>query len=268
MTSPDDLDLISAILLSILEGLTEFIPVSSTGHLILLGDALNFTGPQAESFSIFIQLGAILAVVWLYWKRFREFLVLNNYRAPTFRLHCYTLGIACLPVLICGALFHSKIKELLFTPVTVAAALIVGGILLILVDRRDQEPNTTDVDSVSYRQAVQIGLFQCLALWPGMSRSGSCIIGGRLCGLSNVIAAEFSFIVAVPVMIAAVGYDMLKSFSQFSPDNLTILMIGFVVAGFTAVLAIKFFLKLLASWNLAPFGWYRIILGILVLALL
>lgn len=268
MEAESVLDIWSAILLGILEGLTEFIPVSSTGHLILLGDFLSFTGPQADTFSIFIQLGAILAVVWLYAERFKKFLKVSNFKESDFQSECLKLATACFPVLVAGVLFHSTIKSVLFAPRPVAIALIVGGVLLILVELKKNKSDTQSIDEITTKQALAIGLFQCLALWPGMSRSGSCIIGGRLFGLKNIVAAEFSFIIAVPVMFAAVSYDLFKSFNNLALDNISIFAVGFIVAGFTAVFAIKFFLRLLERLSLAPFGIYRIALGLLVLILL
>lgn len=269
----------TAIILGIIEGLTEFIPVSSTGHMIIVADWLKFKGDTAATFEIFIQLGAILAVVVLYKERFQA---LTKGTAPLGgRPHTESMSgfegikkivIACIPAFILGFLFHSIIKEHLFSVITVAWALIVGGVAMIVIERRlgsqvDEEVKQShdQLDQITTKQALQIGLFQCFALWPGMSRSASTIIGGLLSGVSRVAAAEFSFIIAVPVMCAAVGYDLLKSASAIAVSDLSFFAIGFIVSFFVAILAIKFFIGLLKRFTLAPFGWYRIVLGALLL---
>lgn len=260
-------ELLTAALLGIVEGLTEFLPVSSTGHLILAGDLLAFTGSKANTFEVFIQLGAILAVVVLYWHRFIGFLQLSR---PTSLFQGWggivRVGVATVPALICGALFHSTIKAVLFSPAPVAVALILGGVVMVLIERaRFLSPRTGTVDEITLKQSFAIGVVQCLSLWPGMSRSGSTIIGGMVCGLERRVAAEFSFVVAVPVMLAAVSYDLLKNASQLSQSDLPLFAVGFVVSFFTAILAIRFFVSLLGRWTLRPFGYYRIALGVLVL---
>lgn len=254
-----------AIILGIIEGLTEFIPVSSTGHMIIVGDWLKFKSDTAATFEIFIQLGAILAVVVLYRQRF---LSLFDKKASGLSGTdgIKKIAIACIPAFILGFLFHSIIKEHLFSVTTVAWALIVGGVVMIVVERRlDGGSSSKDLDFITPRQALKIGLFQCFALWPGMSRSASTIIGGLLCGVSRVAAAEFSFIIAVPVMCAAVGYDLLKSASQIAVSDISFFAVGFIVSFFVAVIAIKFFIELLKRFTLVPFGWYRIALGSLLL---
>lgn len=273
----------SAVVLGVIEGLTEFLPISSTGHMILVGHLLGFTGEKAETFEIFIQLGAILAVVWLYFSRFLGLLPLSV-RATIFSIFgkkieknetpqeglsdirgLVLLAVACLPVFILGFLFHKKIKALLFAPIPVALALIFGGVALIFIERRRQVPQTTDLDSITIRQAISVGIFQCLALWPGISRSGSMIFGGLFLGMNRITAAEFSFLVAVPVMAVATLYDLYKSRHLIESGDLQIFLIGFVVAFVTAVIAIRFFLNLLRKFSLEPFGWYRIALGSVVI---
>lgn len=258
---------ISATLQGLVEGLTEFLPVSSTGHLILVGDLIQFTGDKAETFDIFIQLGAILAVVVLY---FNRFLGLLDFRSRTsFRGWdgLWKLAVACLPAFVLGALLHGLIKRLLFAPLPVACALIVGGVIMLIVERRHSNPSVEEVEEISYTKAFGIGLFQCLALWPGMSRSASTIIGGMILGTSRRAAAEFSFLVAVPVMVAATSFDMLKSYRLLSHEDIPVFAIGFVVSFLTAIAAIKFFMALLNRWTLVPFGVYRILLGTLAIAL-
>ncbi len=262
----------TAVILGILEGLTEFIPVSSTGHLILLGSALGAQGPAAETFEIFIQLGAILAVVALYFRRFWGLLP----RSESQRQNSFCgwrgislMAVACLPAFVLGALFGSKLKEYLFNPLSVAVALIFGGIAMVFVEKRlSHRARITDVDGIGYTEALCIGLFQCVAMWPGMSRSASTIIGGMVVGLQRTVAAEFSFLVAVPVMTAATCYDLLKSLSFLSFDDARAFIIGFIVSFVVALVAIRFFIRLLGTWTLCPFAYYRIVLGVVVLAVL
>lgn len=258
------------LLLGILEGLTEFIPVSSTGHLILLGDALGFQGERAAAFDVFIQLGAILAVVVLYRQRFLSLLDFSP--AGGRENFCGFSGImklaaACVPALLVGFLTHHYIKEHLFNSFTVAIALIVGGLVMIWVEKRDRAPTVASLEALSLRVCFGIGIFQCFSLWPGMSRSGSTIVGGMLLGMNRVAAAEFSFLVAVPVMFAATGYDLLKSMKFLHLSDVIPFALGFAVAFVSAMLAIAFFMRLLKRYSLTPFALYRIVLGIIVLAL-
>ncbi|MCL4161236.1 UNVERIFIED_CONTAM: hypothetical protein GTU68_015508, partial [Idotea baltica] len=243
---------LQALFLGIIEGLTEFIPVSSTGHLIIASNAIDFSLEQSESFSIFIQLGAILAVVLIYLDR--------NFSGI---LAIIKLFLGFLPACILGVLFYSSIKEVLFKPVPVAVALIVGGIILIIAERKIDNENKLSVslDDITNKQAFLVGCFQCFALWPGMSRSGSTIIGGMLSGLNKKTSADFSFILAVPVMCAAVSYDLLKNFSEINYADIKIFIFGFVIAFIVSYFAIKFFLQLLQKVGFWPFGVYRIILG-------
>ena len=259
--------------LGIVEGLTEFIPVSSTGHLILSEHLVNLEMASAESFAVFIQLGAILAVIFLYWQRFRDACTFRQDATGLVGIHAMRLYfVACLPAFIFGALFHSSIKAFLFYPQPVAWALIVGGVLFILAESplgsRIQPTDKRPLEEIKIKDALVIGLFQCLALWPGMSRSGSTILGGLLVGLERRAAAEFSFLVAVPVMVAAVSYDLVKDGMNLTFEEVKLFGLGFVVAFITAIFAIRFFILLLKRWTLAPFGWYRIALGSLVLWLI
>jgi undecaprenyl-diphosphatase len=259
---------LSAIVLGIVEGVTEFLPVSSTGHLILFGETISFSGPKAETFEIFIQLGAILAVVVLYFPRFISLLDFKAGEGFTGHTGLLKLAIGCIPAFILGAMCHKFIKEHLFGPGTVASALIVGAIIILIVEHKKQRPVTFRIEEISYRQAFAIGCCQCFALWPGMSRSASTIIGGMLCGLERKIAAEFSFLLAVPVMTAAVLFDLIKSRALLSSDDLFVFVIGFITSFVVAVLSVKFFLELLGKFTLNPFAYYRIGLGGLVLGLL
>lgn len=257
---------LTPIILGIVEGLTEFIPVSSTGHLILTGDLLKFTGERAATFEIFIQLGAILAVVLLYRERFlRIFSKRNLMEGLKFQqreLNLAHIAIAILPALAFGYLLHDVIKEYLFSASTVLIGLVVGGIVMIVSERLPVPAFATDLDKINFRQCLVIGLAQCLSLWPGFSRSGATIAGGLAAGLNHKTAAEFSFIIAVPVMFAATGYDLLKSWKLITPDFMVTLAVGFIISFVVSVLAIVGFLKLLNRTKLTPFAIYRFILAL------
>lgn len=263
-----------AIILGIVEGLTEFLPVSSTGHLIIAGYALNFTGAKASTFEVFIQLGAILAVVWLYRERFRQLLQFRKSEGLQGERGLLLLGLTTLPALIAGFFLHGVIKDHLFQPLTVAIGLAVGGVIIIVFEhfygKRAASARTISLDQITRRQAVSIGLAQLAALWPGVSRSGSTIIGGVLFGLDRKTAVEYSFLAAVPVMIAATGYDLLKSLAAgtVQAGDTALFATGFITAFVSAVLAIKYFVKFVQRYSFAPFGYYRIIVAGLVLLLL
>ncbi|HEX2386546.1 MAG TPA: undecaprenyl-diphosphate phosphatase [Candidatus Binatia bacterium] len=253
-----------AVILGIVEGLTEFIPVSSTGHLIIAGNLLGFVGEKASTFEVAIQLGAILSVVVLYRERFLRLIPNNrqNYSPLSSALDGWSglvrIGLATLPALIVGFLLRKVIKTYLFTPQAVAAALLVGGIAILLVERQVRRRPASVVDTLSLGQALGIGLFQTLALWPGTSRSAATILGGMLLGLDRKGAAEFSFLIAVPVMAAATGYDLLKMNGQLSGEETAQLALGFIVAFIVALATISWFLRVLNRWTLSPFAWYRI----------
>ena len=255
-----------SIILALIEGVTEFIPVSSTGHMILVGNWIEFTGEKAAAFEIFIQLGAILAVVVIYKDKFLGLIprknpeksiissFLNGDEHPTV-LH-FLAGIT--PILIAGLLMHGVIKTYLFSPITVAIGLIVGGILMIIVEKLPIQMKVEQVENITLRQAFIIGIGQCLAVWPGMSRSGSTMITSLCLGIRHRPAADFSFLIAVPVMCAAVAYDLLKSWKFLEVDDLIYFGIGFLVAFVVAWLSIKWFLQILTKIKLIPFGIYRI----------
>lgn len=268
---PLESNTIAAIILGLVEGITEFLPISSTGHLILTSHYLGLEGEKIKIFEVFIQLGAILAVAILYWNRF---LGLLDFKAPkdakSFRgiNGLSKLALACLPALVCGALFHSTIKGYLFYPRPVALALIVGGLALMVIERVVKKPSTETLDAISHKQALLVGVFQCFSLWPGISRSASTIVGGLVVGLPRSLAAEFSFLVAVPIMVAATGYDLLKGLEHLSPDDTKMFAIGFIVSFLSALLAVKIFIQLVGKYSLVSFGIYRILLGLLVFALL
>jgi undecaprenyl-diphosphatase len=251
-----------AVLMGLVEGLTEFLPVSSTGHLILAGSMLDFTGPKAETFDIAIQLGAILAVVVLYRRRFLGLLKTDPARPFSGPRGVWLLFLTSLPALGFGFLAHHAIKEHLFGPRTVAMAFAVGAVMMFAVEsyagRRIRHRLVGGLDSIGPRLALGVGFFQCLALWPGFSRSGATIMGGMLLGADRKTAAEYSFLAAVPVMCAAVGYDMLKSWRLFDASDMGFLAIGFVVSFLAGWAAVKGFIGLVSHLTLRPFALYRL----------
>lgn len=249
-----------AVVLGIVEGLTEFLPVSSTGHLILTGHLLGFTGPKAETFEIVIQLGAILAVLTLYLDRFIGLLRFDpqkNFSGPR---GLWLLFLTSLPASLLGLATHKYIKAYLFSPFTVACALAAGAVMILVVESVDKKEKAASLDEITPWQALGIGLFQCLALWPGFSRSAATIMGGMLLGLRRTVAAEYSFIAAVPIMFAATGYDFLKNYELFVADDLIFLAVGFGVSFIAAWAAIKGFIYLLGRLTLRPFAVYRLAL--------
>lgn len=262
-------DYILAIIIGLVEGITEFLPVSSTGHMILVGNLLNFSGERAASFMVFIQLGAILSIIVLYWSRFAGLvkggLGLGSIGRFAGTSGIIKLAIACVPALFVGALLHSYIKVNLFNPVTVAIGLLIGGIIMIIVERLPQQPTVNSLDELSSMQAFKVGLFQTISIWPGFSRSASTIIGGMLVGLDRKTAAEFSFLVAVPIMFAATGFDLLTSFSHLNSSDIPLFAIGFLVAFASALVAVKLFVAFVSRYSMIGFGIYRIIIGLITL---
>lgn len=261
-------EILYGLILGLVEGLTEFLPISSTGHLILAAELLAFTGRRAETFEIFIQLGAILAVVVLYRRRFFDLVNLSQPGGFAGIAGVTKLGIACVPAALLGLFFHTQIKHYLFSPMTVAYALIVGGIIMLVLEWRPRKASVHTLEELSYTKVLLVGIAQCFALWPGVSRSGSMIVGGMLFGLSRPVAAEFSFLVAVPIMCMAVGYDLYKSLHFLNTNDIPLFATGFIVAFISAMIAIRGFIAFLQKFSLKPFGWYRIALGLLSLALL
>lgn len=246
----------------IVEGLTEFLPVSSTGHLILTGYLLGFTGNKADTFEIIIQLGAIMAVFILYWGRIVRLLGWGRKgNSVASRFNLFHVIIAIMPAMILGLVLRKFIKMYLFSPYTVLAGLVVGGIFMIYAEKRHHVITTNDIDKLTYQQALHIGMAQCLALWPGFSRSGATIAGGLLTGVNHKAAADFSFLIAIPMMIAASGYDLLKSYQDLSSTDVGFFVVGFVVSFIVAMLAIVSFLKLLGKVKLTPFAYYRFIVA-------
>jgi len=260
----DALLLLKAILLGLLEGMTEFLPVSSTGHLIIASDLLGFTGAYTNTFVIFIQLGSILGVVWLYRRKVTQ--VALTLEQPASRRFALNLLIAFIPAAVIGLLFHEAIKTYLFNPLNVAGALIVGGILILLIERRARAPRIRSVDDIGPLDAFKVGLAQCCALYPGVSRSGATIMGGLLAGLSRTAATEFSFFLAIPTMFAATLYELWQSRDLLEAEDALILAAGFVSAFLSAMLVVRLFLAYVARHDFSAFAWYRIGFGLVVLA--
>lgn len=253
-----------AIVLGLVEGITEFLPVSSTGHLIVVGDWLAFSTEQAKTFDVFIQLGAILAIVWLYREKLLE-LALTWHERPETRRLILGLLVAFLPAAIVGFLAYGWIKEYLFGPVTVSAAVLVGGIVILLIERANPRTHIHDMDRLPMRTALGIGLAQVLSLFPGVSRSGATIMGAYALGCSRTVAAEFSFFLAIPIIAAAGLYDLWGSRSILSASDVPVFAVGFLVSFVSALVVVKLFLRFLTSHTFVPFGWYRIIVGGLLL---
>ena len=259
-----ELLLFEAILLGIIEGLTEFLPVSSTGHLIIVGDLLKFNSEQAKTFEIFIQLGAVLGVIWFY--RHKLLGVATRLSEPRMQRFALNVFTAFLPAAMLGLLLHKYIKQYLFNPFTVAAALITGGIVILLIERMKLKERVTSVDDMTLSDALKVGAAQTLAMFPGVSRSGSTIMGGLLTGLSRTTATEFSFFLAMPTMLAATVYDLYKSWELLRPQDFTMLAVGFVTAFITALIVVKLFLAYVARHDFTAFAIYRILFGCVVLA--
>lgn len=275
------MEYIKAVILGIVEGLTEFAPVSSTGHMIIVDDMWLKTQqflsqPVANTFKVVIQLGSILAVVVLFWSRFMDLLGLRR-RKPAEgsgeqaqgRLKLTQVIVGLIPAGILGVLFEDYIDEHLFSTRTVLIGLVVGALLMIAADLwRPKRPKAETVDQITYGQAFSVGLIQCLSLWPGFSRSGSTISGGVLLGMSHRAAADFTFIMAVPIMAGASGISLLKNWEYFTADMLPFFAAGFISSFIVALIAIRFFLKLINRIKLVPFAVYRIVLaGIIFLML-
>lgn len=256
--SPDLL--LKAAVLGLVEGVTEFIPVSSTGHLIVVSDWLGLVDERAKTFDIFIQLGAILAIVWLYRTRLTR-TVLAAGRDPVSRRFLGNLIIAFLPAAVVGFLAHDWIKTRLFNPTVVAIALVLGGVVILLIERWAPRPTVEEVDQVPPRTAFGIGLAQVLSLVPGTSRSGATIMGGYALGLSRLAATEFSFFLAIPVMLAATLYDLLKSWAMLVPSDAPVFAVGFIVSFLSALVVVKVFLSYVSGHSFKVFAWYRIVIG-------
>ncbi len=259
-----DLLLLKALIMGVVEGLTEFLPISSTGHLILAGELLRLNGEKAKVFEVVIQTGAMLAIVWEYRTRFVAVLggLASDPAAQRFALN---ISVAFLPAAFLGLAFGSLIKSHLFKPVPVAIAFIVGGFIILWVERRRNGVRVESVDDMDWRDALKVGFAQAFALVPGTSRSGATIIGGMLFGLSRRAATEFSFFLAVPTLMAAGAYDLWKNRELLSADDFGMFATGSVAAFLSAFVCVRWLIRYVASHDFTPFAWYRIAFGTMVL---
>jgi undecaprenyl-diphosphatase len=260
--------LIKAAIMGIVEGLTEFLPISSTGHLILAGALLGFDDAKAKVFDIAIQTGAIFAVILVYWQKIRDTLVAlpTEKQAQQFALNVF---VAFVPAVLLGLLFGKAIKANLFTPVVVATTFIIGGFIILWAERRQQNnpavARVQEVEAMTLKDAIKVGLVQCLAMIPGTSRSGATIIGGMLLGLSRKAATDFSFYLAIPTLIGAGVYSLYKDRALLSPADLPMFGVGLLFSFISAWLCIRWLLRYIATHSFVPFAWYRIVFGIVVL---
>ena len=257
--------LLHALILGLVEGVTEFLPISSTGHLILAGQLLGFNGEKAKVFMIAIQLAAIFAVVWEYRVRLSHVAVTLRSEPASQRL-AINLMAGFLPAAVLGFLFYKEIKHYLFNPIVVASALVVGGVLILWAERRKHVVSTPTVDDLNWRRALAVGFAQALAMVPGTSRSGATIIGGLFLGLSRKAAAEFSFLLAIPTMFAATAYDLYKNWQLFDLNDVPLFMVGGVASFVSALIAVRTLLKFVSRHDYTVFAWYRIVFGGVVLA--
>ncbi len=256
--------IIKAIVMGIVEGLTEFLPISSTGHLIITGDILNFLQRDQRSiFEISIQLGAILAVCWEY--RHRLLSVISGFHTPSARRFCLNIVIAFVPAGVFGLFFGGTVKAYLFSPIPVAVAFVVGGLIILWVKRRHHAAAIFRVEDMTRQDALRVGFAQCLALIPGTSRSGATIIGGLLFGMSRKAATEFSFFLAIPTLGIATLYDLFQNRGNIDGDMAGLLLIGFIVSFASALFAVRGLLRFIAHHDFTAFAWYRMAFGAVVL---
>lgn len=256
-----------AVLLGLVEGVTEFLPISSTGHLILVEDLLGFEGPSGNLFDIVIQLGAILAVVWIYRVKLWRTVWGLFHAGPEQRL-ALNVVVAFLPAAVVGVIAHDFIKAVLFSPWVVSGALIVGGIAILVIERAPIDHSITAVEDISPGRAFAVGLFQCIAMIPGMSRAAATIMGALLMGVNRPAAAEFSFLLAIPTMFGATFYDLYKNRTGLTSDGLEFIAVGFVVSFAVALIVVKWLLRYVSDHSFGAFAIYRIILGIAMFEIL
>jgi undecaprenyl-diphosphatase len=265
----DQPTLLTALLLGIVEGLTEFLPVSSTGHLIVAGSLLGYTGDQAKAFEIVIQAGAILAVCWEFRARLATVVrgLLSDAAAQRFVVNLF---VAFLPAAVLGLLFGKAIKTHLFAPVPVACAFVIGAFVILWAERRQKAlpgaVRVSSIDEMTWQDALKVGCAQCFALLPGTSRSGATIIGGMLFGLSRVAATEFSFFLAIPTLFAATGYSLWKDAALLTGQSLPAFCVGFVAAFVSAFACVRWLIRYVSHHDFVPFAWYRIAFGAVILA--
>jgi undecaprenyl-diphosphatase len=256
--------IVKALILGVVEGLTEFLPVSSTGHLIIANRLVKFDGDAATTFDIVIQLGAILGVVWEYRRRLARVLV--GFRNERERRFAGNLLIAFLPAAILGLALHRVIAEYLFSPLTVAAALIGGGFVMLAIERLPLRGAVATVDAITPVTALKIGVAQVFSLFPGVSRAAATIMGGLLAGLSRTAATEFSFFLAIPVMVAATSFEFIRNAHAMQPGDLALLAVGFGMAFVTALIVVRLFLAYVGKHSFTAFAYYRVVLGAVALA--
>ncbi len=256
-----DASLLTIILLGIVEGVTEFIPVSSTGHLVLAAELLGFDSEASGTFEIVIQLGAILAVIVLYWRTFTDVLAGLVRRDPAAITFTRNVLLGFIPSMAIGFVVYDYVKAMLGSPELVCVALIVGGIAILLIERIVKHPTTRSVEEMSWKTALGIGFIQCLSMIPGVSRSGATILGALSLGVERKTAAEYSFFLAVPTMLAASTYDLLKNAESLDSGAWGTIALGFVVSFVVALIVIRWFLKIVTRHGFAPFAWYRIVIG-------
>lgn len=254
---------LKALLLGMLEGLTEFLPISSTGHLIIAEDLIGFTGEQAKSFAIFIQLGAILAICWYY--RARIWSIGRHFpQDPLARRFVLNLVLAFVPAALIGLALRHAIKQYLFHPLTVACALIVGGFIILVIERLARRPRIQSVDDIRWQDALKVGCAQAVSLIPGTSRAGATIMGGLIFGLSRPAATEFSFFLAIPTMFAATGYELFKSWHILQANDLGLFATGLLAAFVSALMTVKALLYYIANHDFSVFAYYRVSFGLVV----
>lgn len=263
------METLNTIIMGIVEGVTEFLPISSTGHLILTNHLIGFekmmgSKQLADAFEIIIQLGAILAVIAAYPGRFTRLLRLHDNQGLSGVRGLSLLAITTVPAGVLALLIHDTIEKKLFSPITVAIALAVGAMWISAVETARPKVKTEGLDSLTWKDALAMGLFQCMSLWPGMSRSASTILGGMMVGVERKTATEYSFLAAVPLMLAATGYKLYKTYHLLNAAQTQMFVIGFVVSFFTAWAAVKLFIRFLGSHTLMPFAWYRLALAAMV----
>jgi len=259
--------LLKAALLGLVEGITEFLPISSTGHLIIMDEVLGFKGPSGKVFEISIQLGAILAVCWLYRTKILH-VVTHILSDKSDQKFSFNIILAFLPAAVLGFLFHHFITAHLFNVWVVASMMVVGGFAIIAIEKWKPAASIHTLDNITPKRAIAIGFCQALAMIPGVSRSGATIMGALMLGLERKTAAEFSFFLAIPTMFAATIYDLYKNRADLTMDGMTIIAVGFVIAFFSALVVVKWLINFISRHGFVPFAWYRIIAGIAISAIL
>lgn len=255
---------LKALVLGIVEGMTEFLPISSTGHLILAAEILGFTGPGSKLFEIVIQLGAILAVCWAYRERLIN-AASGLFSEPPAQRFVANILLAFVPAAIAGVLLHRFIKEVLFSPWVVAVSFVVGGLVILLIERVRPRPRVHEVEAMPLRTALGIGICQILAMIPGVSRAGATIMGALMLRVDRPAATEFSFFLAIPTMLGATVYDLYKSRAELSVDNMMVIAVGFVVAFVAALFVVRRLVEFVSEHGFGVFAWYRIVLGTIAL---